>query len=265
MSKIVSHFSTLISIAIVFSICFIFFSTSTGYGQDTKPALALSFDENQGNVAKDLSGNGFHGKVSGAKWVKGKYGTALEFDGEDDFVEVGDAPELRLLKGGTLMAWAFIKKEKGHASWPRILIKSNTNGGTQGYDFLFDRAAGYSVRFCVGGACNSYFPLEVEKWYHVVAAFDQKLVYIYVNGDKVGEQAQPGPSIDTAGVVMRIGNSPNEPRQFHGVLDEIRIFSTALTKDEVVWHMKRGAEAFAVEAQRKLAVTWAGIKNGHVR
>jgi hypothetical protein len=237
--------------------------SSIGYGQDVKPVLALSFDDGQGNVARDSSENGFHGKVDGAKWVKGKFGKALEFDGVDDFVEVDDAPELRLLKGGTLMAWAFIKGEKGHPSWPRILIKSNTNGGTQGYDLLFDRANGYSVRFCVGGACNSYFPLELKKWYHVAATFDGKKIRIYVNGDEVGEQAQPGPSIDTAGLVMRIGNSPNGPRQFHGILDEIRIFPTALTKDDIVWHMERGArEVFPVDSRGKVTTTWAEIKRG---
>lgn len=243
------------------SILMLLLWSSIGYGKDVKPVLALSLDEGQGIVAKDLSGNGFHGKVNGAKWVKGKHGMALEFDGEDDFIAVDDAPELRLLKGGTIMAWAFIKGGKGHASWPRILIKSNTNGGTQGYDFLFDRANGYSVRFCVGGACNSYFPLELEKWYHVVAAFDSKNIYIYVNGNKVGEQAQPGPAIDTAGIVMHIGNSPNEPRQFHGILDEIRIFSTALTKEDVVWHQERGAlEVFPVDPRGKVTTTWAAIK-----
>jgi len=242
-------------------ICFV--SSPIGYTQDAKPILGLSFDEGQGNTAKDLSGNNFHGKVSGAKWVEGKYGKALEFDGENDFVEVDDAPELRLLEGGTLMAWAFIKGEKGHASWPRILIKANTNGGTHGYDFLFDRANGYSVRFCVGGACNSYFPLDLEKWHHVVATFDEENIRIYVNGDKVGEQAQPGPSIDTPDIVMHIGNSsPNDQRQFHGILDEIRIFPEALSKDEVVWHMQRGAtQVFAVPPHGKITTTWARIRH----
>jgi hypothetical protein len=251
MSPQISHF-------FIVSVLICFISYSTGYGQDVKPVLALSFDEGQGNVARDSSENGFDGKVSGAKWVEGKFGKALEFDGEDDFVEVADDPELRLLEEGTLMAWAFIKGEKGHASWPRILIKANTNGGTHGYDFLFDRANGYSVRFCVGGACNSYFPLELERWYHVVAAFDGKKIQIYVDGDQVGEQAQPGPSIDTPDIPISIGNSLTEPRQFYGILDEIRIFPTALTKNSIVWHMERGVlELFAIEPYSKVTMTWA--------
>jgi hypothetical protein len=46
------------------------------------------FDEGSGNVAKDLSGNDHHGEILGAKWVSGKYGKALEFDGVDDDVVI---------------------------------------------------------------------------------------------------------------------------------------------------------------------------------
>lgn len=38
-------------------------------------------DEGRGDVVKDLSENKNDGKIVGAKWVDGKFGTALEFDG----------------------------------------------------------------------------------------------------------------------------------------------------------------------------------------
>ena len=230
---------------------------SIGHGQDVKQILVLSFDDGQGKVARGLSENGFNGKVGGGKWVDGRFGQALKFDGEDDFFEVYDAPELRLPEAGTLMAWAFIKGEKGHPSLPRIIIiKSNTNGGSHGYDFLFDRNAGYSLRFCVGGDCDSHFPLELKTRYHLAAAFDGKKIHIYVNGDEVGKRAQLGDSIDTADLVIHIGNSPNRQRQFQGVLDEIRIFSLALTKGDIVWHMERGSfEVFPVTLNGKVTTT----------
>jgi hypothetical protein len=67
------------------------------------------FDEGEGSVLKDSSGNGNDGVIYGAIWVDGKYGGALSFDGVDDYVEVPDAPQL---SGGgkdlTIEAW--IKK-----------------------------------------------------------------------------------------------------------------------------------------------------------
>lgn len=236
-----------------------------GYGViDETMVLCLSFDDGAGNIATDSSKNRLNGKVEGAVWVDGKFGKALEFDGVDDFVEVPDDPELLLLDGGTFMAWVYIKEEKGHASWPRILIKSNTNGGTHGYDFLFDRAAGYSIRFCIGGACNSYFPMETESWHHVAATFDGKTIKIYADGKKVGEGPQPGPAIDTKGSPLRIGNGVAIDRPYHGMFDEIRIWSRPLKDAEIAEQMGKGTkEMLAVDPILKIATTWAELKGHH--
>jgi len=83
-----------------------------------------------------------------------------------------------------------------------------------------------------------------------------------VNKDEVGKRAQPGASIDTTDLVIHIGNSPNGQRQFQGVLDEIRIFPSALTKDDIVWHMERGTfEVFSIDLRGKVTTTWAKIRN----
>ena len=47
-------------------------------------------NENTGTVASDFSGNGNRGILtSGPTWVDGKRGKALNFDGVDDYVDVG--------------------------------------------------------------------------------------------------------------------------------------------------------------------------------
>jgi len=243
----------------------------TGHGAiDETMVLALSFDEGQGKVAKDSSQYGFDGDVDGAEWVDGKFGKALEFDGEGvDVVVVADTPELLLLEGGTLMAWSYIMTGAGHASWPRIMIKSINNGGTtNGYDFLFDRAGGYSIRFCVhtdvapGTACNSYFPMETDSWHHVAVTFDGETILVYADGEQVGEGVQLGPTIDSTGFDLHIGNGAVFDRPFHGIHDEIRIWNRALSEDEIKWQMERSTnEVVAVEPHLSLATTWGEIKN----
>jgi hypothetical protein len=52
-------------------------------------SLMLYFNERTGNITKDLSGNENHGTINGAKWVNGKVGEALSFDGSDS-VRVAD-------------------------------------------------------------------------------------------------------------------------------------------------------------------------------
>ena len=48
-------------------------------------------DEGDGDTAYDSSGNGNHGKISGAAWAGGMFGSALSFDGADDFVDCGNS------------------------------------------------------------------------------------------------------------------------------------------------------------------------------
>jgi len=47
-----------------------------------------SFDEGEGGTAYDYSGHGNHGTIDGAAWTTGISGSALNFDGDDDYVEV---------------------------------------------------------------------------------------------------------------------------------------------------------------------------------
>jgi len=236
----------------------------TAYGQpDPTMVLALSFDEIQGGMAKDSSSFGMDGDVNGAKSVAGKFGNGLEFDGAGvDAVVVADDPELLLLEGGTLMAWAFIMTEAGHADWNRIMIKAPDNGGTAGgYDFLFDRNLGYSIRFCVV-ACASHFPMESDSWHHVAVTFDGNTITIYADGENVSETPQPGPTIDSTGFDLHIGNGAAFDRAYNGILDEVRIWNRALDGDEIKEQMESSTmDIVAVEPVSKLATTWADIKS----
>ena len=46
------------------------------------------FDEGSGDSTKDMSSKGNHAKLTeGPKWVSGKFGKALEFNGEDNCVQ----------------------------------------------------------------------------------------------------------------------------------------------------------------------------------
>ena len=249
---------------IFLSILMLLIWSAAGYGDiDETMVLALSFDEGSGKTAKDSSSYGNDGSVDGAEWtVNGQYNGALEFDGEGgDVVVVSDSPELLLLEGGTLMAWAYILTEAGHLDWNRIIIKAPDNGGTSaGYDFLFDRAGGYSIRFCVV-ACSSHFPMETDSWHHVAVTFNGEIITIYADGENVSEIPQPGLTIDSTGSDVHIGNGAAFDRPLHGFLDEVRIFNRALEEDEIKLHMEQSTkDMISVEPRLKLATTWADIK-----
>ena len=77
------------------------------------------FDETKGVVAKDSSGKKRNGELKNfdsdtIQWVKGPVGNALRFDGEDDFVDVGD-----LEWGGECSFSAWVKYNKFH-KWSKV-------------------------------------------------------------------------------------------------------------------------------------------------
>ena len=73
----------------LFSFGILFISTTSAeIDPDTVVGVWL-FDEGKGDVATDASGNGLDGEFNGKpKWVEGKFGEALEFDGKSAYVQI---------------------------------------------------------------------------------------------------------------------------------------------------------------------------------
>ncbi len=239
-------------------------STAAAHAQkDAQPVLLLSFDEGSGGTAKDASGNGLDGKITGAKWAAGRHGEALDFNGVDDVVVVSDDPKLLLPDAGTLMVWSFIETEAGHASWPRIIIKAASNGGTTGMDLLFDRALGYGIRFCIVDCDTVFSPVPTDTWIHVAVTYDGTEIIAYLDGVEVGTVPQRGAPLDTSGLDLHIGSGAAFDRPFDGKHDEIRIWDIALDAETVAWHMEQSTTSFlAVQPGGKSATTWAAVKSG---
>ena len=78
----------------------------TAMAQKDACVLYFTFSGNSGKMIKDESKTGNEGKIQGGvKWVKRKYGTALEFNGKaGDFVKVEDHASLNPAKEISYMA-----------------------------------------------------------------------------------------------------------------------------------------------------------------
>ncbi len=80
---------------------------------------AYGFNEGAGNVAADASGRGHAGVIRGAKYVEGRFGRALSFDGERDWVTIADAAALNLRNALTIEAGENPEKLSG---WRTIVL-----------------------------------------------------------------------------------------------------------------------------------------------
>ena len=224
--------------------------------------LYFSFDELDGGNAIDHSKYENHGELVGkAKLAEGKFGKALELNGESDWVVVPHDEILTVDNSVTVMAWINTERHQGPAGqrWQGIVAKSNN---PRSYSF-YTEFPSECLHLSVGGGsvCNKKVPLE--EWVHVVAQVDDGTTHKYwVNGESAGEfggkNAPPGKA-DTADVL--VGRTHEGNREFLGLIDEVRIWNRALTEDEVIEQMESGYfELFAVDPRQKLTTTWGHLK-----
>ena len=84
------------------------------YGVDEHTVGYWTFEEGSGNVVRDLSGNENDGtlhNMDNGDWVDGVRGTALKFDGSNDYITGDDNSQFLNSDSGTIETW--IKRSNG--------------------------------------------------------------------------------------------------------------------------------------------------------
>jgi Tol biopolymer transport system component len=202
-------------------------ATPIGWGPAPEPTMALSFDENGGGTAADSVGEN-DATIHGASWTaSGRYGSALELDGVNDYVSVPDSDELDFAKGFTLEAWVY-PEEVGTETV--VFSKENSSGAGFGYQLLAEGgeevpagriASGEATEEVVGSG-----PLPEEQWSHVALTSGARGMRLYVNGKQVGS-AEPfwgGISVGD----LNIGGRGSSGKNFKGKVDEVRTYDNPL-------------------------------------
>ena len=224
------------------------------------------FDEGTGNVAKDSSGNKNDGKLmNGPKWVDGKFGKALSFDGVDDYVEVPDSASLKIASAITIGAWVKLNTlDRFHG----VMGKTGTIWSDVAYSARIINANQYNFTTSSdGAACNELSGgTPTTDWHHVAYWFEKSTKRIYVDGAKEAETKWDGP-IHTNNQNLSIGaytwgNGLGFLMQ--GFIDEVGLFNIALSEDDIKSIMNQGLGRAlgitAVSSAGKLATTWADLK-----
>jgi hypothetical protein len=209
---------------------------------DSNLVAHLTFDEGMGNTAHDSAGSN-DGTIHGAQWVDGKLGSALYFDGINDYVEVPDDISLRP-QYITMSAWV---KPQQIPKYTNILIKSvYLDSSKEQYALSISPDVKPSPLIKRNSACkpgiNWYgcfgeTVMEYDQWYLETATWDGSLVKIYVNGllEGISSSVPPGPIDNCVGGTLRIGlHWSQDPAWYKGIIDDVRIYDRALTDEEVL-------------------------------
>ena len=223
------------------------------------------FDEGSGEQAGDSFDAGNDGDFQGKpKWVKGKFGKCLEFNGSGDFIEVPDAKSLDLEKAVTMVCW--FNWEGTGDGWQTFFSKGPMSGPNENYAH-FTNSGNRHTHFCknAGGARNCFNSpnnaFEAEKWHHTAAIYDGKKQYTYIDGKLVAEAALTGKMV-TNDNYLGLGFREGSGHYWKGMLDDMALFNRALSGDEVEEIMDKGLETvMAVTPQDRLTVMWGSIKS----
>ena len=225
--------------------------------------LYLPFDDGAGKNPKDASGNENRASIKGnLKWVKGKINGALEFDGDAaNFVEVAHSPDLEGMKQLTVEAW--VQPFGTDALARGIVSKRAAWQNADVYNLFSWNESKFWARVNAkdGQQISSKSTLENKKWMHLAYLYDGKTKkqLLYVNGELENEVDHPEDEVGKGEKSIWIGTlNEGYAQAWNGLIDEVRIWSTILTEDEIKLSM--AGELLPVEPSGKVTITWGRIK-----
>ncbi len=213
-----------------------------GNGKTSQLIAHYHFDEGNGNEAVDSSNYGNDGSIYGAKWVSGINGTALEFDGKDDYIEVPDSKSLDIDKKVSIEAW--VKPKSLMDDGEGVVCKSNNIGTSPVYGIYiyYGGMAGFQIFTKDIGVfgLSTNFSLPINNWSHIVGTYDGSKMKIYLNGiNKMTINLRGTGIIETNDQKLYIGfHSGNIKKYFNGTIDEIRIYNNVLSSSEIDSHYR---------------------------
>jgi len=188
--------------------------------------------------ANDESGNGNHGLVTGAILTEDRFGnaeSAYSFDG-DDYIDVGNNDSLNIIQGSfSISVW--VKSNDANTGRQAIIEKdlAENNG------LMLELNSGYTPAgtvTCWEGYdydATSEIALSSNIWHHITVAYDGNERKVYINGILRGMDTDSFGSAGSEPLTIGYADWNNNAytSAFNGVIDEIRIYSRALTEAEI--------------------------------
>ena len=233
------------------------------YEPETINGLILDMRFN-GNINDD-SGLGNHGHASGENQPTltsdryGVSGKAYYFDGINDYIEVMDSDYFST-PVFTIAAWVYSNKDWYNSSY---IVGKNNKGGTNticmynAWDNLYACGSGYP-------RAEGILHDHENEWMHIVLVRNLTTTDFYLNGVYHSSyDSAPGQNNDNN---LLIGAKNGPADFFHGIIDEVKIWSRALTADQIA-----GITDYSIVAQSTPVCTefiysdWGDCQSGGTR
>ena len=213
-----------------------------------EPLVYLSFDDDVGPQARDLSGNERHGQypvggvtkgidghMPGSKAVRfsGKGAQAIKMPaGFADFTGTDAKFSIELwMKADDLSGLPFVLDHQTFSPRGGWLVRAQQ--GRIGLEVWVDEQ---------GATLESEDPLTVGQWHHVVLAYDttDRLAHVWVDTKLLTREIGAGGSLPViqSWSIGKQNCSPCETSSYVGVLDEVALYDRVLDEATVIRHYR---------------------------
>lgn len=206
---------------------------------------AWDFNDN----VNDISGNGNNGTLMGGPayvpslvFSGGNFGKALSFNGANNYVSTPITSAA--YTSATQEAW--IKANAGN--WYGRIV---TKGGGR---WTVQKSTSNTIKFelsTAGGSVGNNVTASFQDgaWTHIVTVYDGSQAKLYINGELKSSYGGVSGAIDDVGDALSIGADSGSAYPFNGLIDEVRIYSKALSFAEIQKHYAKGLEKHQLAKQ----------------
>ena len=234
------------------------FSGSIKHSLGSNIVAEYKFEDN----VSDSSGNGNNGINYNVTFtpngVSPQLGKAGSFNGANSHVNCGNGASLNITDAITIETW--IKPNNVGAAYLRIIHKGDPSGALRGYGIvqsMNSKLVGFYQKnyMTVEFGRRTSIALENSRWYHIVMTWNgtenDSGVLMYVNGVDVSESREgPDMSFTSYAAEMNIGRrAGSSSGYFNGFIDEVRIYSQALTAFQIQRLYAEGAAKRGIVAK----------------
>lgn len=206
------------------------------------PVAYYSFSGNADDSGSNSIDGTTYGNPSLTTDNSGNTNSAYEFDGIDDYIDLGSSLVLKPSSQVSLSLWAYSSNWTSFASW--AALAGNTASG--GYELIINGSDGTLEaevrRNGDYGIASVALTTLSSGWHHFALTYDGRYTVLYVDGSAVNTDDAGGnysveygyPNNNTIiGDEAGTGSTP-EGDSYTGKIDEVRFYDVALTAQEVL-------------------------------
>jgi hypothetical protein len=203
------------------------------------PGLGVS-----GLTLRDQSGFKNNGTLTnGPTWAVNQGRYALNFDGTNDYVQIGAIPNFSNIAQPAVTCSAWVKFASGYAA----LLTSNFTTGVYWYVAIGALAGGQQVGIGTKYPTYSNAFLTANVWNHVAFTFTGTTIYFFQNGKASGSFAGTADPVCTTFQYGGYGSTES----LSGQSDDLRIYNRALSFQEIQLLASRRGIAYEMAPRRR--------------